>query len=291
MDEAHNLQIMKVYFNGSFVEKNEVHISPDDRGFYFADGIYEVARWYGGYFFAMKEHLDRMHRSLREIKIGFEREPDVQAIADQLVNLNGLSSKPALLYLQITRGAVKRVHLFPDPPVPPTVYIAVSEFTPSDNAMAKGISVITLPDERWSRCDIKSIGLLPNILAKQTAHERGAQEAFLLRNGLITEGTHSNIFGIRNGKLVTHPDSPFILPGITRKIVLDLCPEIGLSIDFTAIAEADIHLMDEWFITNTSGEVVPVTFVNGQPVGTGEPGQITMLLRNTFIRYREKRRS
>ena len=213
---------MIVYFNGSFIEKDKVFISPDDRGFLFADGIYEVVRWYHTYFFGFKEHMERMKRSLKEIRLELPEWPDIYAIALNLVNENGLAGKDALLYIQVTRGSAQRNHGFPIPKVSPTIYITLTEFQPSLTYRKSGIKAISLPDDRWSRCDIKAVGLLPNILAKQCAIEKGSYEAILIRNGNITEAAHSNVFGVRSGIILTYPDSGFVLPGIVRKITFEL---------------------------------------------------------------------
>jgi len=282
---------MIVYFNGSLIDKNKVAISPDDRGFLFADGIYEVVRWYRSYFFAFDEHMSRLARSLNEIRIEFAEKPDFFSIAMNLVKENDLQGQDAVLYFQITRGAAKRNHPFPDASVKPTVYISLSAFQPSSDMRKDGIKAISLPDERWSRCDIKSVGLLPNILAKQTAVERGAYEAILIRKGNVTEASHSNVFGVRGSTIVTHPDSGFVLPGIARKVSLELCKDIGLSVDLTPISESELRQMDELFITNTSGEVLGITYLDGKPVSGGRPGKITNRLNDAFIEYREKRKS
>jgi D-alanine transaminase len=282
---------MIVYFNGAFIEKEEVVIKPDDRGFLFADGIYEVVRWYGSYFFGFSEHMERLKRSLKEIRIELNDWPDFYSIASNLTNVNSLTGKDAILYIQITRGVAKRNHGFPDPTVSPTVYATLSEFQPSSESRHTGIYAITLPDERWSRCDIKTVALLANVLAKQTAIEKGAHEAILIRNGNITEASHSNVFGVRNGVVFTHPDSGFVLPGIARKIVLELCKKTGIRVELRPVSASEIESMDEFFITNTSGEVLGITFLDGKKIGNGKPGVITTKLNEAFIQYRESRKS
>jgi D-alanine transaminase len=282
---------MIVYYNGSFVEKDKVSISPDDRGFLFADGIYEVMRWYGSYFFGFIEHMDRLERSLKEIRIELNEWPDFFSIASNLVLKNGLKGKDALLYIQITRGVAKRTHGFPEPRVRPTVYITLSEFIPSLEHKNQGINAITLPDERWSRCDIKAVGLLANVLAKQTAIEKGAYEAILVRNGNITEAAHSNVFAVRAGCIITHPDSGYVLPGIARKIVLKLCAELAIPVELSPIRASEIQDLDEFFISNTSGEILAVTSLDARIIGNGKPGKITSKLSDAFIQYRESRKS
>jgi D-alanine transaminase len=282
---------MIVYYNGSFIEKEKVVISPDDRGFLFADGIYEVVRWYGSYFFGFSEHIDRLKRSLKEIRIELIDWPDFYSLASKLVKENGLTGKDALLYIQITRGVAKRNHGFPDPKVSATIYVTLSEFQPLSENRDTGITAITLPDERWSRCDIKAVGLLANVLAKQTAIDRGAHEAILIRNGYITEAAHSNVFAVRAGRIITHPDSGFVLPGIARKITLELCKKLAVPIELSPISASEIEYMDEFFITNTSAEILAVTSLDGRIIGNGTPGELTRKLTDAFIQYREARKS
>ncbi len=282
---------MIVYFNGFFIDKDKVAISPDDRGFLFADGIYEVVRWYRSYFFAFDEHMARLNRSLGEIRIDLNEKPDFFSIAMNLVKENDLMGKDAILYFQITRGVAKRNHPFPGPSVKPTLYIALSAFQPASELRVDGIKAISLPDERWSRCDIKSVALLPNILAKQTAIESGAYEAVLVRNGNITEASHSNVFGVRADTIITHPDSGFVLPGIARKVTFELCKDLGIHVELTPIRFTELEYLDELFITNTSGEVLGITTLDGINVSGGQPGKITNKLNEAFITYREARKS
>jgi D-alanine transaminase len=278
---------MIVYFNGSFIEKEKVAISPDDRGFVFADGIYEVVRWYRTYFFAFSDHMLRLSRSLGEIRIELAEKPDFFEIAMRLVKENNLTGQDAVLYFQITRGAAKRNHPFPETSVKPTVYIALSPFLPSSEMRFQGIKVISLPDERWSRCDIKTVGLLPNILAKQKAVESNAYEAILIRNGKVTEASHSNVFGIKAGTLYSHPDSGYVLPGIARKITLTICRGLGIPVELSPIPADELDHMDELFITNTSGEILGITHLDGKLVSGGVPGKLTNKLTDAFISYRE----
>lgn len=282
---------MIVYFNGEFLEKEKVNISPDDRGFLFADGIYEVIRWYGSYYFAFDEHIARLARSLSEIKIIMAKMPDFRSIANRLVTENNAEGKDALLYFQITRGVAKRNHPFPSPAVMPTIYMALTQFQPIETMKTSGVSAISLNDERWSRCDIKSVALLPNILAKQTAVEKECYEAILVRNGNVTEASHSNVFGVRGGTLITHPDSGFVLPGIARKVLLQLCIQAGIPFELSPIHASELDKLDELFVTNTSGEVVGVVKLDGKTIGKGVPGPLTLKLNELFVAYRESRRS
>jgi len=271
------------FLNGEYLQKNEIKISPDDRGFLFADGIYEVVRWYEGFFYDMPGHMARLKRSLREIHISWDDEDNFPAIAQKLITLNNLQKRPSLVYLQVTRGVAKRAHAFPVPPVRPTVYAFAMGFRPDSETMASGIGVIMRQDIRWSRCDIKSVSLLPNVLSFQEARELGSYECIFVRDGLITEGAHSNIFFVLKGVLYTHPESQNVLPGITRKNVIRIAREAGIQVIETAIPESRIGEVNEAFITNTSSEVAPVVFINNKKVGEGKPGLVTKLLQEKFV--------
>jgi len=187
-----------VFFNGSYVGRDQVRISPDDRGFLFADGIYEVVRFYDGRPFELQAHLARMVDGLRALRIGGVNENSIADMVSELVVRNGLSESDALLYLQITRGVAPRVHHFPDQKTEPTVFASIRAYESSVDPTV-GVPVITAPDHRWTRCDIKSVALLPNCMAAQEAHERGAYEAVLIRDGVALEGTRSSFFAVVDG--------------------------------------------------------------------------------------------
>jgi D-alanine transaminase len=276
---------MKVFFNGDYLEKDQVSVSPDDRGFVFADGVYEVMRWYGDHFLGFALHQKRLLRSLAEVRIDWPEGYKLEVIASELVRLNELQKQDALFYLQVTRGAAKRNHVFPVPAVIPTVYATTMAFTPNSPAVESGIGVISQPDERWLRCDIKSIALLPNILAKQKASEAGAQEAILIRNGIFTEGSHSNVFFVMKGIVYTHPESGAILSGITRKIAISLCRELSIPVVEKGFMASSLDQADEVFISNTSGEIISVVTMDGKPVSGGKPGILTRRLQEAFVNY------
>jgi D-alanine transaminase len=204
---------MIAYFNGSFLQKDDIHISPDDRGFLFSDGVYEVVRAYGGKPFRMAEHMDRLARSLRETRIDFPGIADLAIAGAKLIAMNGLTTTDSILYFQITRGVAPRKHTFPDPPVSATVMILISPAPSSVEMREKGVGAIVVPEFRWSRCDIKAIGLMGSVLAVQQAKEKGAEEAIFVRDGIVTEGTHTNVLAVFNGNILTHPLGSFILPG------------------------------------------------------------------------------
>lgn len=270
------------YFNGKLIPKDEIKLNPDDRGFLFADGIYEVVRWYQGFFYDMNGHMARLKRSLRELRINWNDADKFPVIASDLIKLNNLENEPAMIYLQVTRGVAKRSHAFPSSEVPPTVYSYAWGFKPDSQSKESGIKVMLKEDIRWSRCDIKSVALLPNTLSFQEACENGMKECIFVRNGLITEGSHSNIFFVIDGTLFTHPESNNILSGITRKNILRIADESGIKVREEAVPENRIRMVKEAFITNTSAEVTPVTEIGGNTVGDGVPGPVTRIIRDKF---------
>jgi D-alanine transaminase len=271
-----------VYFNGEFIPKEEAKISPDDRGFLFGDGIYEVVRWYEGFFYDMNNHVIRLGRSLGELRINWDGYGLFPSIANELIKRNNLGNQPAMVYLQVTRGAAKRTHSFPSPEISPTIYAYAWGFVPDSRSKEKGVKVMLKEDIRWSRCDIKSIALLANTISFQEAHEKRLKECIFVRDGLITEGSRSNIFFVIDGTLFTHPESNHILSGVTRKNVLRIAQEAGIKIREEAIQANRIALIQEAFITNTSAEVTPVTDLEGNMIGDGTAGRITMLIQEKF---------
>jgi D-alanine transaminase len=270
------------YFNGKYLPKDEIKISPDDRGFLFADGIYEVVRWYEGFFYDMSSHLSRMKRSLSEIRINWSEAGNFPSIAKDLIIQNKLENQPAMVYLQVTRGVARRSHNFPSADTKPTIYANAWEFTPDYKSKESGIKVMLKEDIRWSRCDIKTVALLPNTLSFQEAHVNGMKECIFVRNGLITEGTHSNIFFITDNTLFTHPESNNILSGVTRKNILRIAYEAGIKIREEPLQENRIRFISEAFISNTSSEVAPVIEIGGNTVGDGVPGPLTKAISEKF---------
>ena len=270
------------YFNGSYIPKDDIRISPDDRGFLFAEGIYEVVRWYEGFFYDMEGHLARMKRSLMETLIQWPEEDSFPLIARELIRLNNLEKSPALIYLQVTRGAAKRTHAFPSPPVSATVYASAKDFIPENTGKESGIGIMLKEDIRWGRCDIKSVALLANTLCFHEAADRGFFECAFVRDGIITECSHSNIFFVMRGILYTHPESVAVLAGITRKNIIRVAKKAGIPVKEEAIAEKKLSKVQEIFITNTSGEITPVTRVNDIVIGGGIPGPVTRIIRERF---------
>lgn len=271
------------FFNGSFLPKDQIHISPDDRGFLFGDGVYEVIRWYKGFFLDMEGHHNRLKRSLRELRINWPESDHFPSVSHELIKQNKLEDQSSMVYLQVTRGVAPRTHSFPSPEVKPTIYAYARGFSPDTVSKEPGIKVMLKEDIRWSRCDIKSVSLLANTISFQEASENGLDECIFVRNGVITEGTRSNIFFVIDGKLFTHPESNWVLSGITRRNILRIAQEAGISIKEEGLQENRIRFAREAFITNTSAEVTPVIDIGGNSIGDGVPGPITKLLTEKFL--------
>jgi D-alanine transaminase len=270
-----------VYFNGSYMAKEDARLSPDDRGFLFADGVYEVVRSYGGKLFAMEPHLKRMANGLKALRIeGFDPQ-GLGTVCTELLERNGLADQDALIYLQVSRGAAPRIHTFPDPPVTPTVYAVPNAFAPKVDA-AVGVPAITSPDMRWMRCDIKSVALLPNCLAAQEAKEKGAPEAILIRDGIALEGTHTSFFGVIDGVVRTAPLSNYILPSITRAVAIELCQEHDIAIREFPILQHELDTADELMLVGTTVEIMPIVRVDGRQVGNGKPGPVARRMLELF---------
>lgn len=273
---------MIVFFDGHFLPKDEVRISPDDRGFLFADGAYEVVRVYGGQPFLLEEHLRRLRYSLDELRITLPDAAGLAGVVRELVRRNGMASGEASIYIEVTRGVAPRKHAFPAPPTPATVYATASPFVPVRDKWEQGVGVILVPDIRWTRCDIKSLALLPNVLASQEAREQGVEEAIFVRDGVITEGAHTNVCAVIEGGLVTHPATNHILAGITRGLVLGLCAELDIACREEPIRAEALGTATELMILGTTTEIMPVVEVDGQMVGDGRPGPVTRQLQEAF---------
>ena len=274
-----------VYINGSFLPRAEARVSVEDRGFVFGDGVYEVLRVIKGRPFAARFHNQRLERSLDGIRIalqGKDSPAHFLEIGKQLLKENNLLDGEATLYMQVTRGATTRAHYFPAPDVAPSVYISVARFTPNKDLAETGASAITHPDLRWGRCDLKTLNLLPNVLATQTAKERGAFEAMLIRDGVVTEGARTNFFGVVDGSLRTHPCDNHILPGITRSVLRDLARELSIDLDETPIKASEIPKLSELFLTGTTTDVMPIVKLDDEPVGKGRPGELTRRLQRVL---------
>ncbi|HEX4469921.1 MAG TPA: aminotransferase class IV [Gemmatimonadaceae bacterium] len=271
---------MLVYLNGRYVPAGEATISAFDRGFIFGDGVYEVWRVVRGHRFEAARHHERLERGLSELRIARPADGTLEqltAIGERLLGENGLSDADATLYVEITRGAGPRTHSFPPPGTTPTLLVMASAFTPSPSRFS-GTSVITQPDVRWLRCDLKTVQLLPNVMARQAATEAGASEAIFVRDGVITEGTHTTVFGVISGVLRTHPANHLVLPGVTRDVVIEIAREIGVEVCERAIGVDDLPQATELFLTGTTTDVTPVLSVDGRRIGDATPGPIARAL-------------
>lgn len=275
---------MRVYLNGQVVDAADARVPVDDRGFLFADGVYEVVRLYGGKPFLMAPHMDRLRRGLGALQIADAVVDEIPEIAERLAVENGVTGD-GTIYLQITRGVAARTHAFPTTAVQPTLYLVAKPFQGyPDEYMERGVACITVPDTRWARCDIKSIALLPNVLANQAAHAAGAFEALFVRDGVVAEGSHANLFGVFDGALVTYPQSNYILPGITRQLVLDLAAELGIPAHERPIYWEEFWRADELFLSGTTTEVMPIATVDGRPVAGGARGPVVQRLQEAYRR-------
>ena len=270
------------YFNGQFLPIDQIAISPDDRGFLFADGLYEVMRSYNGLIFRAPDHISRLNFGARELRFNCTDFAYLIEVAEKLIRDNDLTRGDALIYIQVTRGAAPRQHRFPRTDTPLTVYASAGAFASKFDEQQNGINVIFVPDVRWARTNIKTVGLLPNVMAHQEALERQASEAIFVRDGFLMEGTHSNIFAVKSGEVITPPLSNHILNGITRKAVLEQCDSLSISIAERPISESEARQADELFITGTTVEITPVVRIEGQPVGSGAPGAVTRRLHDAF---------
>ncbi len=272
-----------VWLNGEILDFASAKVSVEDRGFQFGDGVYEVVRVYQGKPFALMEHLERLQRSAREIELPLPLSlAELAAAAESLIARAGIAE--AELYVQLTRGAARRNHLFP-PDTPPTLVMTVRpvRLIPPE-LRERGIRVLTVPDERWARCDIKSICLLPNVLAKERAHRAGAFEALFVRDGLVMEGTSSNVFAWTGEELVTPIADHRILSGITRSFVLQLARQHGYRTAECDLPLAELRSAREVIIAGTVTELLAVIAIDEEPVGEGKPGPI---FRQLYAAYRQ----
>ncbi len=262
-----------VYLNGEYLPLAQASIPVLDRGFIFGDGIYEVVPAYARKPFRWANHLARLKRSLQRIRIPNPNSDDEWTnLVDQLISRHPWQDQ--FIYLQVTRGVAKREHLFPKQ-VTPTVFAMSSELQPPPAAFRRdGIAVVTLPDERWLNCDIKSVSLLGNVLARQAAADADATECLMFRDGLLTEGSASNIWIVRNGKVLAPRRDTRILEGIRIGLLEELCQASGLELAFRNITRAEVLSADEILVTSATKEILPATQIDGQPVGSGQPGPV-----------------
>lgn len=270
-----------VFYNGAYVPKDEVRISPDDRGFLLSDGIYEVVRVYRGAPFEMDAHVRRLADGLAAIRIEGVDAALMAEVTGELIRRNGLEEDDAAVYVQVTRGAAPRTHHFPAVSVTPTVYAAAWAFTPTTDPEV-GVEVVTAPDHRWTRCDIKSVSLLANVLAAQQAFEADAYEAVLVRDGVALEGTRTSVFGVIDGVVRTAPLTHYVLPSVTRQVAIDLCREADIPVTERPLLLTEFLEADELFLAGTTTEIMPIVRVDGRPAGGGRPGPVTSELARRF---------
>lgn len=276
---------MQVYLNGEFVDQEKAKVPVADRGFVFGDGVYEVTRVVNGNFIMEKEHLERLKEGLKglKIKVSDSLLNQIPQISRDLIKKNQHEAGESTVYLQITRGAAfPRTHEFPNPEVPPTIYLASGPFKPHTKLHEEGVDAITVSDIRWSRCNLKTINLLPNTMAKQMAKDAGVNSAVMIRDGVITESPNANIFCVKEGVLYTFPASNYILNGITRRAVLKIADEIGINVVHEPIRLDELFEIDELFFSGTTTDIQPVINVDGKPIGTGKPGNIVRKIQEAY---------
>jgi len=269
----------QVYLNGEFLRVDEAKVSVLDRGFIFGDGIYEVVPVYQGNAFRMAEHLDRLDRSLAALRIAppFDRSGWIDLI-QQLLDRSNLDT--CIVYLQVTRGVAKRDHPFPMPAVTPTVFGMIAPWSPPPAAQrGQGLSVISIPDERWLHCEIKSVSLLGNVLAKQQAVDAHVDEVLQFRDGYLTEGASTNIWVVSGGKLLAPPKNNLILEGIRYGLMGELAAEAGIPFESRRISQAEVEQADELMLSSATKEVLAIVSLDGKPVGSGKPGPVFEQLR------------
>ncbi|MFC6444373.1 D-amino-acid transaminase [Shinella zoogloeoides] len=279
------------YVNGRYVRHADAAVHIDDRGFVFADSVYEVCQIQQGYIVDLTRHLDRLDRSLGELRM---RPPmpraALVAIMREVLRRNRVVN--GMVYLQVTRGVARRDHVFPLPDVRPTLVVTAKSLNPAVNAAkyAAGIKAATAPDNRWGRVDIKTVGLLPNVLARQQAKEAGAQEAiFVDADGHVTEGGATNLWIVdKAGKLVTRPADHAILRGITRTTLMDVAARIGIEVEERRFTVAEMLEAREVFVTGATTICLPVVSIDGTTIANGHPGMTAQKIREAFFAVAEK---
>jgi D-alanine transaminase len=278
------------YVNGRYLPHTSAMVAIEDRGYQFSDGVYEVCEVRGGRLIDERRHLARLERSLEELRIAMPMSPAALAtVMRECIRRNRV--RDGILYLQITRGVARRDHGFPPPDTPPSVVVSARsiDFAANERIAAEGIAVVTVPDNRWERVDIKSISLLPNVLAKQAAREQGAKEAwFVDGSGHVTEGSSSNAWIVTMaGKVVTRPADRGILRGITRTVLIEVIRAQGFELEERPFTVDEAYGAREAFLTSASQIVMPVVRLDDHPIGNGAPGSVATALRAEFHRHAE----
>ncbi len=279
------------YVNGRYLPFRDAKVHVEDRGYQFADAVYEVCEVRGGRLIEERRHLERLKRSLGELRISMPMSPAALGVVlREVIARNRIGY--GMVYLQIGRGVARRDHAFPSPPVAPSLVVTARPLNKPRNAAlaAAGIAVVSMPDDRWGRVDIKSVGLLPNVLARQAAIEQGARDAwFVDRDGMVTEAASANAWIVtREGVLVTRRADRAILPGITRTVVLDVVGAQGLTVEERAFRLQEALAAREAFITSATQIVLPVVRIDGNIIGDGTPGPVATALRREFHRHAER---
>jgi D-alanine transaminase len=274
-----------IYLNGKFMPVEDAVIPVLDRGFIFGDGVYEVIPVYSRHPFRLQEHLQRLQNSLESIRLeNPHSEDEWRELTRRVIDLN--ETEDQSLYLQVTRGAAKRDHAFPEKSVPTVLITSNPLNPPHDEQLQKGVGAITATDNRWLRCDVKSTSLLPNVLLRQLAVDAGCVETLLLRDGLLTEGSASNVFVVIAGIMLAPSKSNLMLPGITYDVVLELAQKNGIAYQLRSVTQAELKHADEIWITSSSKEILPVTTVDGKPVGQGNPGPVFQRMHDLYQSYK-----
>lgn len=276
----------KVFINGEFLNQDEAKVSYEDRGYVFGDGIYEYIRAYEGKLFTVKEHFERFLRSANEIGLDLTYTVDeLIELVRKLLEVNDV--KNGGIYIQATRGVAPREHSFPTPPVKPVIMAFTKSYDRPYEDLENGIYTMTTEDIRWLRCDIKSLNLLGNVLAKEFAVKYNASEAIQHRGETVTEGASSNVYAIKDGKIYTHPINNFILNGITRRVIKWISEDKNIQFIEETFTVDFLKNADEVIISSTSAEVMPVIKIDGEDVGDGKVGTVTRQLQEGFNQYIE----
>ena len=278
------------YVNGRYLPRPAAMVNIDDRGYQFADGVYEVCEVRGGQLVDERRHMQRLVRSLRELQMALPMPLNALGVVlRETVRRNRVRN--GIVYVQVTRGVARRDHAFPPVPVAPALVVTATRLDPAKlEALAgEGVAVITVPENRWPRVDIKAMALLPNVLAKQAAREQGAREAWYVdAQGHVTEGAASNAWIVtRDGKVVTRQADHGILRGVTRSVVIEAIRAQGLDLEERPFSVEEAYAAREAFLTSASQIVMPVVRIDGRPVGNGAPGLLSSALRRDFHRYSE----
>lgn len=277
------------YLNGEYLPLSQARISPLDRGFLFADGVYEVIPVYARVPFRGDEHLRRFQKSFDGIRL-----PNPHTLEEWNAIISGVIAKADFddqaVYIQVTRGAdVKRDAAFPKADVKPTVFVFTAPMVKPSAAMREnGVATVSAPDIRWTRCNYKTVSLLPNAMTRQLSAEAGATETVMFRDGFLTEGSSSNIFVVKDGVILAVPQDNRILAGITYDVVIELAKKHGARYEVRMITEAEVRSADEMWITSSTKEVLPIATLDGKPVGCGQPGPVTRQMHAWYVAFRDE---